>query len=350
MDINLSCAINRTGYGVASLNIFRELCKNNSVSYFPIDRPYVDNENDHNLIQEAYDRGSLANPNAPYIKIWHQFDLMQRIGKGKYYAYPFFELDSFNERELIHLSVPDCIFTTSKWARDIVRNNGIKSQIEVIPLGVNRDIFNEKYNPIQKDKYVFLNIGKWEVRKGHDILLELFLKAFPNEQDVELWICAAEHTNSYSSQEDLIRWKSMYNHPRIRIIPGVDTQKDLATLINSSDCGLYPSRAEGWNLELLETMSMNKPVITTNYSAHTEFCTKDNSCLVDITDIEPAYDGKAFKKQGNWAKISKTQKDEIIDCMRFVYSNRINTNQEGVKTAEKYNWANTVSLIERCIN
>lgn len=350
MDINLSCAINRTGYGVASLNIFRELCKNNSVSYFPIDRPYIDNENDHNLIQEAYNRGSLANPNAPYIKIWHQFDLMQRVGKGRYYAFPFFELDKFNNRELIHLSVPDCIFTTSQWGKDVIINNGIKSQVEIVPLGVDRDIFNENYPLVNKNKYIFLNIGKWEVRKGHDILLELFLKAFPYEKDVELWICAAENTNSYSSQEDLIKWKNMYNHQNIKIISGVNTQKDLALLINSSDCGLYPSRAEGWNLELLETMSMNKPVIATNYSAHTEFCTKNNAFLIDIDKIEKAYDGKAFNGQGNWAKIGETEKDQIIDYMRYIFKNNINTNNEGVNTAKTLSWEHSAQNIHKYLS
>ena len=32
-----------------------------------------------------------------------------------------------------------------------------------------------------------------------------------------------------------------------------------------ADCGIFLSRAEGWNLGLLEMMAMGKPVITTNY-------------------------------------------------------------------------------------
>ena len=276
MNINLSAPINHTGYGVASFNILKELTNNNSISYFPIGQPIVDTEEDYNLVTRLYQQGLMLDPNAPYIKIWHQFDLAQRIGNGKYYAFPFFELDTFNKQEIIHLNIPDTIFVTSNWGKEVLLNNNVKSNIKVIPLGVNRNIFNEKISYSTKnDKYIFLNIGKWEVRKGHDILLELFLKAFPDEHDVELWICAAEKTNSYSTQEDLAKWKSIYNHPRIKIIPGVESQQDLAKIISLSNCGIFPSRAEGWNLELLEMMSMNKPVIATNYSAHTEFCNKD---------------------------------------------------------------------------
>jgi glycosyltransferase involved in cell wall biosynthesis len=116
-----------------------------------------------------------------------------------------------------------------------------------------------------------------------------------------------------------------------------------------SDCGIYPTRAEGWNLELLETMSMNRPVITTNYSSQTEFCNKDNSFLVSVDSLESAFDNKAFRNQGSWAKISHKEKDNFIDFMRFVYKNRINTNAEGIKTAQTYTWSHTAELIERCM-
>jgi glycosyltransferase involved in cell wall biosynthesis len=219
-------------------------------------------------------------------------------------------------------------------------------------LGVDTSVFNPELSfDIEKkqDKYVFLNIGKWEVRKGHDILLDLFNTAFPDENDVELWILASELTNSYSSEEELKKWKQMYESPRIKIIPGAQRHSDIAKIMFFSDCGIYPSRAEGWNLEALETMAMNKPIITTNYSAHTEFCNKDNAYLVDILNKEVAFDGKAFKGQGFWAKIDQNQKDQIIDYMRHVYKSNIRTNKNGLETAQKFTWNNTAEIINRCM-
>jgi glycosyltransferase involved in cell wall biosynthesis len=180
--------------------------------------------------------------------------------------------------------------------------------------------------------------------------LELFKKAFPNEEDVELCILASENTNSYSSKEELDQWKSMYmTDDRVNLINGLNSHYEIAELINNSDCGIFPSRAEGWNLELLEMMSMNKPVIATNYSSHTEFCNSDNCYLVNIHTYEKAYDGKAFAGQGNWAKIDLDQKDQIIEYMRYCYSNRVNTNINGVKTAEKFNWLDSAKSLLRCI-
>lgn len=354
MNINISAPINNTGYGVASLNITKQLIEcGNNISLFPIGGVTVNNQQDYDLFTTILNNSKIFDINAPFIKIWHQFDLASHIANGKYYAFPFFELDSLNEIEKLHLSIPDTILVSSHWAADILKENGIITPISVVPLGVDDTIFNPSNQmrlPFKNpDKYVFLNIGKWEVRKGHDILLELFSNAFPYQQDVELWILASENTNSYSNKEELDKWKKMYKNPRVRLFDGADSHSDIAHLISNCDCGLYPSRAEGWNLELLETMAMNKPVITTFYSAHTEFCNQDNAFLVNIAHKEKAYDGKAFQGQGNWAKISTVEKDQIIDHMRFVYKNRLNTNSAGLATAKKYSWRATAENIIRCI-
>ena len=354
MNINFSCAINSTGYGIASWNILKNLYSiNENISYFPIGQPSTDDKNDHDLIVKLY-RNSHINfdPFSPFVKIWHQFDLANHTGKGHYYALSFFELDTFNSLELSHLRVPDTILVTCNWAKDIIQKNGIDTPIKVVPLGVDRNIFDDtKYTKSNKQKYTFMNIGKWEIRKGHDLLLELFQKAFPDETDVELCLLASENTNNYSSEQELQQWKNMYSSDkRVKLLNGTKFHTEIAEVINYADCGLFPSRAEGWNLELLEMMSMNKPVIATKYSAHTEFCNEDNSYLVNINETEKAYDGKAFVGQGNWAKIDNKQKNEIIDYMRYVYNNKIVTNINGVETAKKFSWLNSAKTLFGCIN
>lgn len=352
MNINFSCPINSTGYGISSWNILKHLYSlEPNIAYFPIGQPRIDNQSDYELVTSLYKNSQSFDHNAPFVKIWHQFDLANHIGRGRYYALSFFELDTFNSLEVSHLKVPDRLLVTSQWAKDVIASNGIDSQVSVVPLGVDRTIFNESlYEKNNKNHYTFMNIGKWEVRKGHDILLELFQKAFPNEDDVELCLLASENTNNYSSEEELNQWKNMYtSDKRVKLLNGVKTHQDIAKVINYADCGVFPSRAEGWNLELLEMMSMNKPVIATNYSAHTEFCNKDNCYMVEVNEKEKAYDGKAFIGQGNWAKIGNDQKDQIISHMRYCYNNRIIANKDGVETAKKYSWLNSAQTLLGCI-
>ena len=356
MKINLYAAINGSGYGVVVSNMFRSLLNipETNISYFPVatNCTQARNDQEHALIIQALREAHSFDAHAPCLKIWHQHDLASRIGKGAYYAHPIFELDTFSNQELSHLRVPDSIFVSSHWAQQILEDNKITTPSFVIPLGVDLSIFNKDilYSRAQyAEKYDFLNVGKWEIRKGHDVLREIFDKAFPTETDVELWILASEMIH-YSNPEELEAWKKRYESDRIKVIPGLSSQQEVAGLMSMCDCGIYPSRAEGWNLELLEMMAMNKPVIATNYSAHTEFCDQSNCYLIDIDDKEKAYDGKAFQGQGNWAKIGPNQIELAIVHMRNVYENRIMTNPEGLKTATRLTWANSAEIAMRCMS
>ena len=121
-----------------------------------------------------------------------------------------------------------------------------------------------------------------------------------------------------------------------------------------TDCGIFPSRAEGWNLELLEMLACGKSVITTNYSAHTEFCNDTNSDLVEIKDTELAYDGKWFQgKCGNWAKISDDQIDCFVSHMRKIHKckqdNSLSVNEAGVDTANKFSWQKSALKVKEVL-
>ena len=95
---------------------------------------------------------------------------------------------------------------------------------------------------------------------------------------------------------------------------------------------------------------MNKPVIVTNYSAHTEYCNKNNAYLINIDETESANDGKWFKGFGNWAKIGDKEIEQIVHYMKYVYNNRVVSNTNGIATAKYYSWNNTSNIIQSTIN
>jgi glycosyltransferase involved in cell wall biosynthesis len=351
--LNYNAPICGTGYGLTSKHILKQICKYYNITLFPIGS--IDTENDSELksIVPLLDRNKEFDPNSPSLKIWHQFDLASRIGKGKYYAFPIFELDTFNKQEINHLQSCDHLFVCSEWAKTILLNNNINIPIDVIPLGTDPDIFDSETNnskPIL-DKYIFLTIGKWEHRKSHDILIECFNQAFNANDNVELWLATY---NPFLSKEELNSWMLLVsNSPlkdKIRVFNRLNSQRDIASLIQYSSCGVYISRAEGWNLELLETICMNKPVIATNYSGHTQFCNDQNAFLINITETEKAVDNKWFFGSGNWAKINSSHKDEIIQHMRQCYQNDIRSNPGYLSTKTEFTWENSAKTIVQCIN
>jgi glycosyltransferase involved in cell wall biosynthesis len=136
---------------------------------------------------------------------------------------------------------------------------------------------------------------------------------------------------------------------KIRIIPRQESQQDVYQVMSQADCGVFPARAEGWNLEALEMLACGKQVIATNYSGHTEFLNEENSLLVDISELEDAQDGIWFKGQGQWAKIGDEQIDQIAEHMKSIHklkqSDELNINQAGIDTSKEFSWDATVQKI-----
>lgn len=350
--INIISPINQLGYGVASLNIVKHTSKITDVAFWPIGQIQVTNQEDFDSIQYCVENSKKPDFNAPCIRIWHQYDMSQFVGRGNRIGFPIFELDKFNDIEKHHLSSLDKIFVCSDWAKQVILENiEIASEnVCVVPLGVDSSIFKSQSTYPSRDKTIFFNCGKWEIRKGHDVLVEVFNKAFEKSDNVELWMMCE---NPFLSKEEDEHWKSLYLNSKlgekIKILPRLATQNDVYNIMKNTHCGIFPSRAEGWNLELLEMLSCGKHVITTNYSAHAEFCNKDNAHLLEINKKENAYDGKWFHGQGNWAKIGQEEKNNLIDIIKSFHtkniSGEIDLNTNGISTAKKYSWENTARKI-----
>lgn len=326
MDLNLTAPINKLGYGVAAGHFLEGLI-NLGVNVHlqplgPFEIPTARNEYLTKLSKWFHhDANSLI--------IYHQNQLARHIGRGMKIGFPFFELNRFTEEELHHLEYQDYIFVSSKWAKQIVQEQFyynfkyiVDKSIKVVPLGVDTSIFRPMPKEVNST-YRFFNGGKWEIRKGHNILLAAFAAAFDKQDDVELVLLP---DNPFLTSAELAVWdkrvKTNKLADKIFIMPRLNSQADVAGLMNACDCGVFPARAEGWNLELMECMAVGLPVITTNYSAHTEYCTTENSFLISVNETELAYDGKWFNAQGEWAALESGQFDQLVDYMRFCYKNR----------------------------
>lgn len=203
---------------------------------------------------------------------------------------------------------------------------------------------------------MFLSVGKWERRKGHDLLLEAFNKAFALSDEVELWMLAFNPVIADDRAKTLAKnqeWETLYRSSRlgakIRLLPRMTERREVAAAMRQADCGIVLSRAEGWNLPALEMMSCGKPLIITNYSAHTEYCNPSNAMLVDIDALEDARDERWFSGQGQWAALGPKQLDQTIAFLRDVHARKQAgksiVNCAGIETAKRFTWAETATAI-----
>lgn len=345
--LNLMAPINDLGYGVVGANIAFHLSLKGNYSLFPIGGISVHSESMKTAIVSGLNnaRNNFSNK-IPSLKIYHQFDMGTFPRGKKYIGMPIFELDNFTKEEKVHLESLDGIFACSHWAKSVLENS-LKNcpPVSVIPLGVDQSIFYPSER--KSNKTIFLNVGKWEKRKGHDILARAFKAAFGNSEEVELRML---NSNPFLTKQETDDFESEYRSNNIKLLPRVDTHYQVAEIMRQADCGVFPSRAEGWNLEALEMLSCGRDLIITNYSAHTEFCTIENSRLIDVYGLEVAQDGKWFFGTGKWANLDKEVLDNLVDQLRIYHSNRPNSiNAEGVKTASRFSWTNTVERILECL-
>lgn len=352
MILNIHAPINVTSYGYVSCNVIKELKKLNvDLRHIPIGPTGPDRE----ILPDIIDvlQSWEYSFDAPSLKIWHQNELGSFCGKGMRIGMPIFELEKFNKYELHSLQNPDKLFVCSNWAKQVIESEVPDSigNTYVVPLGVDSEIFHESKMP-DIDTTVFGNFGKFEARKGHDVLPEIFNKAFEKDDDVILIMMPH---NFFLTEDETNHWIKKYKETKlgdkILFIDRQESQKMVYNIMRQIHCGIFPSKAEGWNLEALELLSIGRHLIITNATAHTEFCNSKNSHLIQMdSGYEPAKDIKFFDGSFEWKKFGKNEIEQAVEYMRCIHKQRkdgsIDINKEGIKTGKKFSWKNTAQIIK----
>lgn len=356
MNLNVMSVLNDRSIGVLGVNYCTSLEKLGvNVSLFPIHPPQPNLcliEEEARILNTQIQRGHTFDDEATTLRIWHPNSLAESVGKGPRVCYSSFELNPLRALEMHHLSSMDLAFFPSKWAVDVALESGLKTECDHFPHGVNRSIFNEYGRPPKQgdEPTRFLSVGKWEKRKGHHLLPQVFDAAFNESDNVELYV---SHFNPFSDENELNQWHSLYSNSKlankIRLVNWANNPAELAQLMKGCDCIISLSSGEAWNLPVLEAMSCGTHVIATNYSGHTEFLDSENARLVEINSLEPAMDGKWFFGEGQWAFIGKNQIEQAVSYMRDVHKlcqeGNLGINTLGLQKAEELTWIKATNIL-----
>lgn len=351
--VNLLGPVCSSGYGVVACEVLAALQELAPVALFPIG-PVEAPPAYEPSVRAALQAAASFDAKAPSLRIFHQWLLAEHVGKGVHAAFPIFELDRLTERERHHLGQQDLVFVASNWARGVLRNCGIRCPVRVAPLGVNQKIFHPRPLP-QSATTTFLHCGKLEYRKGAYDILEAFARAFEPGDDVRLIFHVHNPFLDRGRADELHReflGLCRQNRMAAKITSTearLATQEEVAGLMAGADCGLFPARAEGWNLELSEMLAMGRHCVATDYSGHTEYAAPHACRLISVAETETAFDGVYFGGQGRWAKLGREQLDALIGHMRDVHREKqagaLGPNEAGAEHMKKYTWRATAELI-----
>lgn len=353
--LNFIAPINKVSYGYSGFNILKQLVSTVDVAYFPINPNLeLDNNFETTWIEKIYQTGQLTGgyKDAPGIRLWHQHSLDMFPHCSKRIGFPIFELDDFIQQEKNHINNCDELIVCSNWAKEVILNTTDQKNVHVIPLGVDLNVFR----PIQQIQSlggptIFLTVGKLEIRKLSDILPSIFEKAFTKNDNVELWVA---FDNVFLQPDEKAKWIDFYKSSplgdKIKIIPRLESHRDIANLINKCDFMVQLSRAEGFNLPAVEGLACGKYILAVNYSASTEFLNKDNSFLVEIDDKEIAFDGMFFQNNvGKWASFEENQIEQAVNHLRNMHKMKRERqdllNKPGLETIKNFTWTKTAEKI-----
>ncbi len=353
MKINLTTPINKLSYGYVGVNILRELLKaGHEVSLFPIGGNCETEKYYEQYVVQGLNNAKKFDLLAQNIIVWHSFGLQEFSNRfrGKTYGFPIFELDKFSQKDAEGVNSVSELFVTSQWAKNIAKRYSSKP-INVINLGVDTEVFKHELQKYHEPYVNYFTSGKWEVRKGHDFVCKTFKKAFGDKckNSAKLNILA---NNPFLSEKENNSWENLFMEnlgDSVNIIKNrLTSQTDCVKIMQDMDIGFFPSRAEGWNFPLCETLAMKKPCITTNFSAHTEFCNKENCYLIDVDETEPAFDGEFFFGQGEWAKFGPKQEEQTIELLRQSFEDIFENKPK--KSEFKFTWENSANQIIKHLN
>jgi|GEM_PF-2379124 len=207
-------------------------------------------------------------------------------------VYLAWEEDAYPQRWVTELNAhANMVMAASEHTKRVLKRSGIKIPVVVVPnalmpayLAANLDLSaaNTRSALIKsKKKYLFLHNSSGMERKSPKELLEGYVEAFTAADNVALVIKSFPNINNQFT--DLVeQFRAKKNSPEIELIETADlSDEQLIELYQSANCYVAPSKAEGFNLPVLEAMCLGVPVISTGWSSQLDFLTEDNGYLVD---------------------------------------------------------------------
>ncbi len=236
----------------------------------------------------------------------------------------------------------DYVIVPSKFCRDAFKKSGFVA--EVINLGYDPKTFTFEPKDYNKETFSFLHYDAFNQRKGWDLVFKAFNEEFNKDEPVELILKTTKKRLPFPIM------KSQY--PKIRVVKEIFKHKDLAELIQDSDCFVLPSRGEGFGIPPLEALACGTPVIVSNATGHKEYFTKEYFFGIKAEKEVPAL-YKAFHGE-NVGKMVEPDVEDLKRQMRFVFEHRsyaYNMAKEGAKWV-KANWTykQTAEKMARYLN
>lgn len=229
----------------------------------------------------------------------------------------------------------DHIVAGSSWCEKHLRSGGME-QTSTILQGIDSSFFFRQPPRPNKDRFIVFSGGKFEYRKGQDIVIAA-MRIFM-ERHKDAWLSCAWHNqwpNSLKTmaQSRLIdfKWQDIpcrdllidtisrngLDPERVLIHPLLDNSR-MPLVYSESDIGIFPNRCEGGNnLVMCEYMACGRTVIASDRTGHRDVITQENALCLSSYHPRAVMSGQ--HESGIWPEPSY---EEVLELLEQAYLDR----------------------------
>lgn len=269
---------------------------------------------------------------SPVQVVYAQGDVFERNTGHYKIGYTMLEVDGLPSEWVRQANKMNEIWVPSSFNKQIFTESGVKVPIHVVPLGIDSAYFSTSIRSKKVDDcFTFLSVFEWGERKAPDILLRAFSDEFNSSEPVTL-VCKVNNFDaSVNVKEQIAKLNLRKQGGRIIIAENQIMQHyEIGVLYRSADCFVLPTRGEGWGMPILEAMACGLPVIATNWSAQTDFMTKENSFPLAVEALIPAVAKCPYYHGFRWAEPSY---EHLRYLMRWVFEHQDEAKLVGLQAA-----------------
>lgn len=237
------------------------------------------------------------------------------------------------------LNMVNEVWVPTEYGKKILQASGVRSEIRVMPLGVDVDRYTPEVKPINigvgLKSFRFISVFRWGYRKGYDLLLKAYMEEFSAQDDVSLLMVSRPVNvleergeeqivadfngikTAISKSEEELPHIALYNKP----IP----EGKMPHVYALGNAFALISRGEGFGLPYCEAGAMDMPVIASHCSGHSDYLTDDNSFLVEpegyaVADrLSRLGKGCRFYEDQEFPEFNRDSIDTVKANMRFVF-------------------------------
>lgn len=253
-----------------------------------------------------------------------------------------FETETIPARWVKPLADSDRVWVPSTFNARTFAAAGVPPEIiDVVPHGLDYEhmpLDGPRFTFPAARSFVFLSMFEWRLRKGYDVLLRAYARAFRKDDDVSLVIRSGLFNLDVGSElrkaAAALGLDPAAMAPII-VLPNKIPQAQLGALYRAADAFVLPSRGEGFGLPYLEAMAYGLPTIGTAYGGPTDFLDETTGYPIParLVDVDAGFErALPFYRGQRWAEPSV---EETARAMRSVFEDRDEARRRAARAAAR---------------